>query len=63
MFAYMGNGYDEGIDGNPDSDKTWYLGQPSKEVSEETIEKLRGIYGTPVIPADLSNEPTGISRL
>lgn len=63
MFAYMGNGYDEEIDGNPDSDKTWYLGQPSKEVSEETIEKLRGIYGTPVIPAKLNHETEGTPKL
>lgn len=51
MFGYMANGYDLDIDGQEDSDKTWYLGQPEKVVSPEILEKLRGIYGTALIPA------------
>jgi hypothetical protein len=50
MFSFLGNGYDVDYDGNPDADNEWYLGPTKKEIPDETLEKLRGIYGTPVIP-------------
>lgn len=42
MFAYFGNGWTLEVDGNPDSDKTWYMGKPERKISEDVIERLRG---------------------
>jgi hypothetical protein len=50
IYSYLANGYDVDYDGNPDADNEWYLGPTKKEIPEETLEKLRGVYGTPVIP-------------
>ncbi|KAF1821489.1 cyclohexanone monooxygenase, partial [Dissoconium aciculare CBS 342.82] len=50
IFSYLGNGYDVEYEGNPGADNEWYLGPTKKIVPEETLEKLRGVYGTPVIP-------------
>jgi hypothetical protein len=50
IFSFLGNGYDVDYEGSPGADNEWYLGPTKKVVPEETLEKLRGVYGTPVIP-------------
>ena len=42
MFAYFGNGWTLQDDAEKESDRTWYMGQPSREVGLEEIEKLKG---------------------
>ena len=42
MFAYFGNGWTLQDDASPDADKTWYMGTPNKDVSKDTIDKLKG---------------------
>lgn len=42
VFAYMGNGWTLQDDGDPEADRTWYMGQPGKHVDAETIERLKG---------------------
>ncbi len=42
MFAYFGNGWTLQDDGDPDADKTWYMGKPSKEVPKMIIDRLKG---------------------
>lgn len=42
MFAYFGNGWTLEDDADEGSDKTWYMGKPSKEVPKMIIERLKG---------------------
>ena len=42
MFGYMGNGWTLQDDADPETDKTWYMGQPRKQVDQEIIERLKG---------------------
>ena len=42
MFGYFGNGWDFEAHGDPNGDKSWYMGKPGKHVGREVIEKLRG---------------------
>lgn len=42
MFAYFGNGWTLEDDGEPDTDKTWYMGRPKREVDPFVIDKLKG---------------------
>lgn len=62
-FAFMGNGWTVDVDavgvgeeegtGGPTEgkvDTTWYMGTPEREIGEEVLEKLRGVYGDVVVP-------------
>ena len=42
VFAYMGNGWTLEIDGDELADRTWYMGQPEREIGKEVIERLKG---------------------
>lgn len=42
IFAYFGNGWTLADDADPESDKTWYMGKPSKEVPKMIIDRLKG---------------------
>ena len=42
MFGYFGNGWSLQDDADPEADRTWYMGQPNKHVSQETIDALKG---------------------
>ena len=42
VFLYMGNGFVQDIDVAEDSEKSWYLGSPKKQVGLDVLEKLRG---------------------
>jgi hypothetical protein len=62
IFAYFGNGWTLQDDGYPEADRTWYMGQPSREVDQATIDRLKGtdpsvtevVYGVAAM-ADLAN--------
>ncbi|KAK4550377.1 hypothetical protein LTR36_003344 [Oleoguttula mirabilis] len=41
-FAYFGNGWTLEDDAEPDTDKTWYMGRPGREVDVEVIDRLKG---------------------
>lgn len=44
MFSYFGNGWSADVEGlGEEADRTWYMGRPEREVSQEEIEKLRGV--------------------
>ena len=38
----LGNGWTLQDDGDPDADKTWYMGKPSREVPLSVINRLKG---------------------
>lgn len=42
IFGYFGNGWTLQDDADPEADRTWYMGQPNKQVSQETIDALKG---------------------
>ena len=42
IFAYFGNGWTLEDDAEATSDKTWYMGAPSKEVEKSVIDRLKG---------------------
>ena len=42
IFAFMGNGWTVWDDAEEGSDRTWYMGQPEKEVGKEVIDRLKG---------------------
>ncbi|KAK5124271.1 hypothetical protein LTR85_001974 [Meristemomyces frigidus] len=42
MFAYFGNGWTLEDDGDAETDKTWYMGKPGREVDGEVIQRLKG---------------------
>lgn len=42
MFSYFGNGWTVQDDADAETDKTWYMGKPGREVDAWVIEKLKG---------------------
>lgn len=46
MFGFLGNGWTVWDDAEAESDRTWYMGQPGKEVDQATIERLKGTDGS-----------------
>ncbi|TKA82739.1 hypothetical protein B0A55_01085 [Friedmanniomyces simplex] len=46
MFAYFGNGWTLEDDAEADTDKTWYMGKPGRDVDASVIEKLKGTDGS-----------------
>lgn len=50
MFAYFGNGWCEDVDGDEEADKTWYMGQPGKDVGQEVLDRLKGTDASVEVP-------------
>ncbi|KAK0353916.1 hypothetical protein LTR91_008251 [Friedmanniomyces endolithicus] len=46
MFAYFGNGWTLEEDAEEDTDKTWYMGKPGREVDPDVIARLKGTDGS-----------------
>ncbi|KAK0270871.1 hypothetical protein LTR35_013923 [Friedmanniomyces endolithicus] len=46
MFAYFGNGWTLEDDAEEDTDKTWYMGKPGREVDPDVIGRLKGTDGS-----------------
>ncbi|KAK0247243.1 hypothetical protein B0A54_11929 [Friedmanniomyces endolithicus] len=42
IFAYFGNGWTLEDDAEEDTDKTWYMGKPGREVDPDVIGRLKG---------------------
>ncbi|KAK0249964.1 hypothetical protein LTS09_014844 [Friedmanniomyces endolithicus] len=46
MFSYFGNGWTLEDDAEEDTDKTWYMGKPGREIDCDVIERLKGTDGS-----------------